>query len=324
MEKNGVLMKSCILLTLYAFSAAICSVHCVHISTDATKTFHKFRSWKHTRSSNVKSTRKFHQTKRRLEMNLPLDSSNTDPYVSSPFSLPPYESLPPFPFPENTPPFCVYPPLTPLPPSTVPSPEGPTYGPPQSGPIPNPPIIIPSPPSVVPNPPTNVPTGPTPTQPVFSPPYYAPSPPSYEPSPPYYEPSPPSYEPSPPFITPSPYGFVPSPRVFLPPIVFPPPTVPPPPHMTPITATWCVAKASVPDPIIEEAMNYACGSGADCDQIQSAGSCFEPNTLFAHASYAFNSYWQRTKVAGGTCDFGGTAILVTVDPSYDGCHFLYL
>ncbi|KAI6676658.1 hypothetical protein NL676_037454 [Syzygium grande] len=71
-------------------------------------------------------------------------------------------------------------------------------------------------------------------------------------------------------------------------------------------------------------MNYACGSGADCDSIEPQGSCFQPNTLFAHASYAFNSYWQRTKVAGGSCSFGGTAILVTVDPSYDGCHFVYL
>ncbi|KAL6198797.1 hypothetical protein ACLB2K_028586 [Fragaria x ananassa] len=70
-------------------------------------------------------------------------------------------------------------------------------------------------------------------------------------------------------------------------------------------------------------MNYACGSGADCDAIQPNGSCFQPDSLFAHASFAFNSYWQRTKVAGGTCDFGGTAILVTVDPSYDGCRFDY-
>ncbi|KAL1559916.1 leucine-rich repeat extensin-like protein 1 [Salvia divinorum] len=204
-----------------------------------------------------------------------LESSNTDPFVSSPFSLPPYESLPPFPAPENNPPYCVYPPTTPI------MPPAPTILPP-------------------------------------SPPYYEPSPPYYEPSPPYYEPSPPYYVPFPPST-----GSVPSPR-FLPPIVFPPPAVPPPPRRTPLTAMWCVAKAAVPDPIIQEAMDYACGSGADCDQIQPSGSCFMPNTLFAHASYAFNSYWQRSKVAGGRCDFGGTAILVTVDPSYDGCHFLYL
>jgi hypothetical protein len=62
-------------------------------------------------------------------------------------------------------------------------------------------------------------------------------------------------------------------------------------------------------------MDYACGSGADCKSIQPNGSCFQPNTLLAHASYAFNSYWQNTKIGGGTCDFGGTAMLVTVDPS---------
>jgi hypothetical protein len=98
-------------------------------------------------------------------------------------------------------------------------------------------------------------------------------------------------------------------------VVYPPPTGPPSPRRSPYSALWCVAKPSVPDPIIQEAMNYACGSGADCDSIQPSGSCFEPNTLFAHASYAFNSYWQRTRVAGGSCSFGGTAILVTVDPS---------
>ncbi|KAL8469358.1 hypothetical protein ACS0TY_032254 [Phlomoides rotata] len=222
---------------------------------------------------------------------MPLDSSNTDPYISSP----PYEALPP----ENTPPYCVYPP-------TIPTPAG-GYTPttPAVTPIPPTPdaTTTPNPPSIVPNPPTYVPS------PVFSPPsYYEPSPPSY------YEPSPPG---PPQIIIPSP------PSRFLPPIVYPPPAVPPPPRRTPVTAMWCVAKAAVPDPIIQEAMNYACFSGAECEQIQPSGSCFQPNTLFAHASYAFNSYWQRTKTAGGSCDFGGVAILVTVDPSYDGCHFVY-
>ncbi|GAV70222.1 X8 domain-containing protein, partial [Cephalotus follicularis] len=235
------------------------------------------------------------------------DSSNTQPYVSSPFTLPPYDSLPP----ENAPPYCVFPPNTPQTPSTSipppilstlsppPSPTGQVPSPPEfSYPAPNPPQIVPSPPEFVPRPTT-----------------YIPSPPGYILSPPIYEPSPPGFEPSPPSYVPSPIGFVPSPPVFLPPIVYPPPTVPPSPKNSPSIALWCVAKPSVPDPIIQEAMNYACGSGADCDSIQPSGPCFEPDTLFAHASYAFNSYWQRTKVAGGTCDFGGTAILVTVDPS---------
>jgi len=90
---------------------------------------------------------------------------------------------------------------------------------------------------------------------------------------------------------------------------------PPSPSVTPTSAYWCVAKPSVPDPIIQEAMNFACGSGADCHSIQPNGPCFKPNTLWAHASFAYNSYWQRTKSTGGSCTFGGTGMLVTVDPS---------
>lgn len=46
MEKNGVLMKSCMLLTLYAFSAAICSVHCGKSSCHFCSFGIRFRSQK--------------------------------------------------------------------------------------------------------------------------------------------------------------------------------------------------------------------------------------------------------------------------------------
>lgn len=238
-------------------------------------------------------------------------SSKTGPYgVNSPFSLPPFDSLAPFPLPENAPPYCIYPPFTPQPPSTaIPTPTGATpYVPPilpTLSPPPSPTGTTPGPPDVVPSPFVYIP----------SPPYSAPSPPSLTPHPPSWVPSPTGFVPSPPSSVPSPTGFVPSPPIFEPPVVYPPPTGPSPPSRGPSIALWCVAKPSVPDPIILEAMNYACGSGADCNTIQTNGPCFEPNTVYAHASYAFNSYWQRTKVAGGTCSFGGTAMLVTVDPS---------
>lgn len=271
------------------------------------------------------------------------ETSNVQPYsVSSPFSMPPYESLAPIPLPDNNnnPPFCVFPPNPPS--SSFPSPTGSQFSPPSpyyyssptlpaQSPPPGPPEIVPSPPE------TNVPGSPVPiiNPPIIypgppgsstSPPYFEPSPPYYEPSPPYYEPSPPynipspsggGFVPSPPSSFPSPAGggSVPSPTVFQPPVIYPPPTVLPPPYVAPSSVLWCVAKPTVPDPIMQEAMNYACWSGADCESIQPNGPCFEPNTVYAHATYAFNSYWQRTKGNGGTCDFGGTAMLVAVDPS---------
>ncbi|KAK8673928.1 hypothetical protein V6N13_112237 [Hibiscus sabdariffa] len=79
---------------------------------------------------------------------------------------------------------------------------------------------------------------------------------------------------------------------------------------------WCVAKPSVPSDTLQEAMDFACGEGgADCKELMPNGSCFDPDTTVAHASYAFNSYWQKTKRNGGTCDFDGTAMLINADPT---------
>ncbi|TKY47897.1 Major pollen allergen Ole e 10 [Spatholobus suberectus] len=201
----------------------------------------------------------------------------------SPSSVP----LPPFNSlaPQPTPSASIAPPLTP--PSIGGNPSLPAFSP-------------------VPNPPHGVFGPPSPRSTAGSPPPYASSPPKHAPSPPKGVSS-----------------LSPPPLEYLPPVVFPPPPSPsahskkPPQY-----ALWCVAKPTVPDPIIQEAMDYACGSGADCKSIQPNGMCFQPNTLLAHASYAFNSYWQSTKIGGGTCDFGGTAMLVTVDPSNDKCNFM--
>ncbi|KNA10821.1 hypothetical protein SOVF_140510 [Spinacia oleracea] len=139
--------------------------------------------------------------------------------------------------------------------------------------------------------------------------------------------------------SPSPYGVSPMPepsyrgpiRAPTSPVVLHPgpsqltlqPTVAPSHSWGPDYAVWCVARPTVPETMLQRAMDYACGNGADCGSVQPNGSCFVPNTLVAHSSYAFNSYWQRVKIAGGTCDFGGTAMLITVDPSFNGCHFIY-
>ncbi|KAJ0231095.1 X8 domain-containing protein [Hirschfeldia incana] len=309
-----------------------------------------------------------------LNLAQPLDCSttsfNTQPNsVSATLTLSPYVPLAPLSVPDNTSPFCVNPPNTPLnsPPSSsypeLSPPPGPIIvsnspesssnpnsnlnppestsnpnsipnppetssnpNPPDSTSSPNSPVTVPNPPesSSNPNQPITVPNPPDTSSPNPAETVPSPSVPGYSPGisgpilgPPYSEPGP-----STPTNTPTPSGNIPTPSSgFLPPIVYPPPMVPPPPSMTPTSAYWCVAKSSVPDPIIQEAMNFACGSGADCHSIQSNGPCFKPNTLWAHASYAFNSYWQRTKGSGGTCSFGGTGMLVTVDPSFNGCHF---
>ncbi|XP_047328692.1 major pollen allergen Ole e 10-like [Impatiens glandulifera] len=85
-------------------------------------------------------------------------------------------------------------------------------------------------------------------------------------------------------------------------------------------ASWCVAVQSASQAAIQLALDYACGHGADCSAIQPAGECYRPNTMRDHASYAFNSYYQKNPIPT-SCNFGGTAIITSTDPSYVNCQF---
>ncbi|KDP39363.1 hypothetical protein JCGZ_01120 [Jatropha curcas] len=84
---------------------------------------------------------------------------------------------------------------------------------------------------------------------------------------------------------------------------------------------WCVARSDASNQALQTALDYACSTGADCSPLQSNGLCFLPNTIQAHASYAFNSYFQRKSMAPGSCDFSGTATIARTDPSYGSCVY---
>ncbi|KAI3820882.1 hypothetical protein L1987_08432 [Smallanthus sonchifolius] len=87
------------------------------------------------------------------------------------------------------------------------------------------------------------------------------------------------------------------------------------------SATWCVCKKGGADKVLQQAIDYACGNGADCTQTHQGGKCFNPDTIFDHCNYAVNSYFQNKRQAPGSCDFSGAAMVVTTDPSSNGCVF---
>ncbi|KAL9264180.1 Glucan endo-1,3-beta-glucosidase 13-like protein [Drosera capensis] len=86
--------------------------------------------------------------------------------------------------------------------------------------------------------------------------------------------------------------------------------------------TWCVANENVEPERLQAALDYACGpGGAECGPIQTGYNCYNPNSLVAHASYAFNSYYQLNARRAGTCYFGGAAYVVTQQPRFGTCQF---
>lgn len=84
--------------------------------------------------------------------------------------------------------------------------------------------------------------------------------------------------------------------------------------------TWCVAKPGIPDPALQEIIDFACGVLKDCSKIQEHGSCFLPNTLISHASFAMNLYYK----ADGqyNCDFNGAGQVVVTNPSLGDCVYV--
>jgi len=95
-------------------------------------------------------------------------------------------------------------------------------------------------------------------------------------------------------------------------------TNPPPSSTSPPSSqggSWCVAKPGTPQSTLQTALDYACGTkGTDCSQINQGGSCYNPNSLQNHASFAFNSYYVKNPAAT-SCDFGGVATVTSTNPS---------
>ncbi|KAL3518580.1 hypothetical protein ACH5RR_021169 [Cinchona calisaya] len=85
---------------------------------------------------------------------------------------------------------------------------------------------------------------------------------------------------------------------------------------------WCVPKDDASDAALQSNMDYVCGSGVDCQPIEDGGPCFQPNTVRSHAAYAMNAYYQTSGRNDYNCDFIGTGLVTTIDPSYQECTYV--
>ncbi|KAI3847667.1 hypothetical protein MKX03_008845 [Papaver bracteatum] len=88
-----------------------------------------------------------------------------------------------------------------------------------------------------------------------------------------------------------------------------------------LATTYCVAKSFGADiDSMAAALSWTCGV-VDCSLLQPGRSCYDPNSIPAHASYAFNLYYQLNNRMKGTCDFNGTAMVTSTNPSHGACIF---
>ncbi|CAI9096744.1 OLC1v1032954C2 [Oldenlandia corymbosa var. corymbosa] len=86
--------------------------------------------------------------------------------------------------------------------------------------------------------------------------------------------------------------------------------------------TYCVAKQGADKKLLQAALDWACGPGkVDCNPLMQDSPCYSPDTVAAHASYAFDAYYHKMSMVDGSCDFNGVATITTLDPSHGSCVF---
>ncbi|XP_022979803.1 probable glucan endo-1,3-beta-glucosidase A6 [Cucurbita maxima] len=85
---------------------------------------------------------------------------------------------------------------------------------------------------------------------------------------------------------------------------------------------WCVAARGVDPMELQAAITEVCGGGdGSCEVLWPGRECYEPVSVYWHASYAFSSYWSKFRSQGASCHFNGLAQETTIDPSNGSCRF---
>ncbi|XP_031490690.1 glucan endo-1,3-beta-D-glucosidase-like [Nymphaea colorata] len=85
--------------------------------------------------------------------------------------------------------------------------------------------------------------------------------------------------------------------------------------------TWCIARPSTEETVLQNNIDFACSNGVDCSVLAPGQRCSLPNTRLNHASVVMNLYYSANGRQPYTCSFGNSGLITIVDPSYGSCVF---
>ncbi|XP_019101050.1 PREDICTED: glucan endo-1,3-beta-glucosidase-like [Camelina sativa] len=83
---------------------------------------------------------------------------------------------------------------------------------------------------------------------------------------------------------------------------------------------WCMAKQEATDEQLQANIDWVCSQGIDCKPISLNGVCFDNNNMKSRASYVMNAYYQSNKRTDDACNFSGTGMVTTSNPSTSTCN----
>ncbi|XP_011100678.1 major pollen allergen Ole e 10-like [Sesamum indicum] len=86
--------------------------------------------------------------------------------------------------------------------------------------------------------------------------------------------------------------------------------------------TWCIVKPSTSEEKLDDIIQYCCTQpNVDCKVIQAGGTCYRPPNKISDASVVMNIYYHLNGRQDFNCDFKGSGLIVTRDPSVGKCIY---
>lgn len=86
-----------------------------------------------------------------------------------------------------------------------------------------------------------------------------------------------------------------------------------------IGGKWCVAKQEATITQLQANIDWVCSQGIDCKPISPGGICFDNNNIKTRSSFVMNAYYQSKGYSDNTCDFRGSGMVTTTNPSTSTC-----